>query len=299
VVDFIVSYWAVALVAGVTGRLIYKLRMMRKDVETELSQNTAKKIAALRADGRPKATELADEENELEENYNIELRAHRFKHSALNVFFVSIALIVCAYLMKFGGRPFSGDPEQWGQMGDFFGGMLNPVLAFASFMALLYTVKVQSEELRLTREELTKSSAAQQKSADSQIKQLKLQKQLEEFKAINSVYLNYINLAEEQYRTKIGPRGSLVELVDEVSLAKGEIDGLLFKKIVQESHLKKRDDVFNRAQLFAKNIMSAKIQFEKLVTLSSKMDEGFDLSINGVKSCPVPQATQKNSILSL
>lgn len=177
-VGFIVNYWAVALVAGITGILIYKLRIMKKDGETQLSKNTAKKIAVLRADGRPKATELVDEENELEENYKIELRTHRFKYSALNVFFASIALIVCAYLMKFGGRPFSDEPEQWGQMGDFFGGMLNPVLAFASFMALLYTIRLQSEELRLTREELAASRIAQEdssKALEGQLTNLQIQ----------------------------------------------------------------------------------------------------------------------------
>lgn len=43
---------------------------------------------------------------------------------------------------------FTDYPAAYGQMGDFFGGLLNPVLAFASFMALLYTIRIQSEELK-------------------------------------------------------------------------------------------------------------------------------------------------------
>lgn len=43
---------------------------------------------------------------------------------------------------------FTDYPSAYGQMGDFFGGLLNPVLAFASFMALLYTISIQSKELR-------------------------------------------------------------------------------------------------------------------------------------------------------
>lgn len=56
---------------------------------------------------------------------------------------------------------------QWGQLGDFFGGTLNPLFGFVSLFALLMTIVYQarslrnsSEELRLSREELSKSSAA-------------------------------------------------------------------------------------------------------------------------------------------
>ena len=44
--------------------------------------------------------------------------------------------------------------EHFGQFGDFIGGTLNPILAFLSFMALLYTIKIQMDELKLSREEL-------------------------------------------------------------------------------------------------------------------------------------------------
>ena len=44
--------------------------------------------------------------------------------------------------------------EHFGQFGDFIGGTLNPILAFLSFMALLYTIKIQTDELKLSREEL-------------------------------------------------------------------------------------------------------------------------------------------------
>lgn len=61
-----------------------------------------------------------------------------------------------------------------GTMGDFIGGMLNPFLAFVSFMAVLCMVKLQSKELRnssqelkLTRLELKGSKKAQQDSASA------------------------------------------------------------------------------------------------------------------------------------
>ena len=56
---------------------------------------------------------------------------------------VVVFSVIVLYLDTFGTRDFSSDPEQWGQMGDYFGGMLNPILAFALFIALLYTIGIQ------------------------------------------------------------------------------------------------------------------------------------------------------------
>lgn len=37
------------------------------------------------------------------------------------------------------------DQEKWGQFGDYFGGVLNPLLSFCAFMALLFTLKEQKQ----------------------------------------------------------------------------------------------------------------------------------------------------------
>ncbi len=49
---------------------------------------------------------------------------------------------------------------EWGQLGDYFGGTLNPLFGFVSVLALLITLIVQSKELRLSTRELRHSSAA-------------------------------------------------------------------------------------------------------------------------------------------
>lgn len=43
--------------------------------------------------------------------------------------------------------------QYWGQLGDFVGGLLNPLLSFAALMAVLYSVKMQRKELALARGE--------------------------------------------------------------------------------------------------------------------------------------------------
>jgi hypothetical protein len=192
---------------------------------------------------------------------------------ALSVF--SVFAYLAIFYAAHNGEGLSTDPAVWGQAGDFFGGMLNPFLAFCSFMALLYTIRIQSEELRLTREELTKSSEAHRSSANSQGKQLTLQKQLEEFKAINSVYLNYIALAEEQFRADIGAIGSLFKIATE-TVPKYEMTALNLRVVVQ-GRLKLDPDGAKRAHFYSSNVMSAKAQFEKLAKLSSLMEDDFNL----------------------
>ncbi|WP_233081447.1 hypothetical protein [Rheinheimera soli] len=101
-------------------------------------------------------------------------RCIKRNHHVIGAVLIATLIVpIVAYISKFSANGFSDDPGQWGQMGDFFGGLLNPVLAFASFMALLYTIRIQSEELgmtreelKLTRHELAKSSEANQKSSE-------------------------------------------------------------------------------------------------------------------------------------
>lgn len=59
----------------------------------------------------------------------------------------------------------------FGSFGDYFGGMLNPILTFLTFMGLLITIVLQQKELRLTRNEIKSSSKALQEQAETQEKQ--------------------------------------------------------------------------------------------------------------------------------
>jgi len=54
------------------------------------------------------------------------------------------AIPLTAWLIWFGGRPVSGDPNDWATLASFITGMLSPILAFAGFIGLLLTVREQS-----------------------------------------------------------------------------------------------------------------------------------------------------------
>ncbi len=149
-----------------------------------------------------------------------------------NIKYSLIALVVALggiYIAFFSLRlPVSSSPAEWGQMGDFFGGMLNPILAFASFIALLYTIRIQSEELRLTRREFEKSVKAQQRIAEESEKQLSQQVLLEDYRYISNKLRTHVAAAKELLVKNIPhngfpigstPPGSIGELVTALGYA--------------------------------------------------------------------------------
>ncbi len=90
----------------------------------------------------------------------------------------------------------SQEVESLGQMGDFFGGMLNPILGFLSFCLLLITIKLQSKELKNSTEELAKSS----KALTEQSKSLQLQNFENTFFNLIELY-NFIKINLSKIKT--------------------------------------------------------------------------------------------------
>lgn len=204
----------------------------------------------------------------------------RNRHVIGAVLIATLIVPIVAYVSKFSGNGFSDEPEQWGQMGDFFGGLLNPILAFASFMALLYTIRIQSEELRLTREELAKSSDAQQKSAGSQIMQLLLQKQLKQFSSIESLFLKYHFEADRIYHQNKKENNSIEEIFSIVlteKLARTDKVNALDLKNSLGIRSFAASDFRVATQMMLSQVLNAKFQFDKLIQLAGEMEENFDL----------------------
>lgn len=55
---------------------------------------------------------------------------------------VALLVVPLVYFWNFSGI-LSSSQDVWGQFGDYFGGILNPVLSFCAFIALLYTIHLQ------------------------------------------------------------------------------------------------------------------------------------------------------------
>jgi hypothetical protein len=94
--------------------------------------------------------------------------------------------VITYYISRFDECLIFGGPDTFGVFGDFIGGILNPTLAFLSFIALLITIRIQSKELKNSTEELAKSSEA----LTEQSKSLKIQN-------FENTFFNMINLHNE------------------------------------------------------------------------------------------------------
>jgi hypothetical protein len=80
------------------------------------------------------------------------------------IIFIMIFVLVLAvfpiytYWGSFGDRDRSTNPEQWGQLGDYIGGLLNPIIAFATLISVLYAIFLQKQELGETKSALVNQS---------------------------------------------------------------------------------------------------------------------------------------------
>lgn len=85
----------------------------------------------------------------------------------------SLFLIVCAALfLNFSDKssslkvPNEERLQYWGQVGDYIGGTLNPLLSFLALMAVLHTIKLQRSELKEAREEARLANTIQVKQTE-------------------------------------------------------------------------------------------------------------------------------------
>lgn len=96
---------------------------------------------------------------------------------------VIFSVVILAYVIKIywlSGGSLAGTPDVWGQFGDYFGGLLNPLIAFLAFYWLTQSVLLQKQELAETKDAL-------KESAESQSKQVLLAKKTAEINALSAI----------------------------------------------------------------------------------------------------------------
>ena len=78
---------------------------------------------------------------------------------------ISVAISsITIYVNHFDGG-LSSEHQRWGTFGDYFGGILNPIVALSAFILLAISIRIQKEELSETRNVLEESNKAQEKQA--------------------------------------------------------------------------------------------------------------------------------------
>jgi hypothetical protein len=105
-------------------------------------------------DGSNMMPEIEKDKKWLRETWNALPTEGQFLIRVISVVFTAA---LAAWIVNFGllqAQPVSGDSSHWGQLGDFFGGILNPLIAVATLVGVWSAVKLQRTELNDTREVL-------------------------------------------------------------------------------------------------------------------------------------------------
>ncbi|MFM2050823.1 MAG: hypothetical protein RL682_1314 [Pseudomonadota bacterium] len=76
-------------------------------------------------------------------------------------------LVVFAYFVKFSGFGFSNNQADWGTLGDYIGGVLNPTISVVTLYWLTRSIILQRRELQESREALRDTAYSQSKQAAS------------------------------------------------------------------------------------------------------------------------------------
>lgn len=166
----------------------------------------------------------------------------------IGLFFLAIVAIVAASWGYFGYlkiRPTIGVAE-FGQMADFFGGALGPILGFFSFMGLLVALYVQGAELKLSREELRLSREELAKSAgalDSQNSTIERQRFEQTFFSWLNTYRQLVDDACIEYSSL----GGLVSETGKKGLS--ELAALLRRSIKQAFEKRLNLNCFDQATI--------------------------------------------------
>lgn len=106
------------------------------------------------------------------ENLNKEIAQSRL---FIAVYSLIVAGIFVIWFPITQGKPLSDTVGEWGQFGDYIGGLLNPVVALFAFYWLTRSVKIQKEELSETKMALQDSKAAQEKQAETALAAARIQ----------------------------------------------------------------------------------------------------------------------------
>jgi hypothetical protein len=88
------------------------------------------------------------------------------EHKAVAAVLVVVALVLAAFLLNFVKSPIASTSDKWGQLGDYFGGLLNPVVALAALYLLSLSIRIQRKELAATRQALDEQARHANDSAD-------------------------------------------------------------------------------------------------------------------------------------
>jgi hypothetical protein len=93
----------------------------------------------------------------------------------ISFFIFIVAMVIVVYAYNFRDNSFSKDPANWGALGDYFGGILNPLISSMTLIYLVKTYLSQKEELRSSQEAASQQSQLANQQAEYAKELVKMQ----------------------------------------------------------------------------------------------------------------------------
>lgn len=115
---------------------------------------------------------------------------------------VCAAVVLSLYFYNFHGA-LAAKSDEWGQFGDFVGGVLNPAFSFLALFALLATFALQVRQLRMSANELRNSAEALIKQEQVQLRQ-NFESSFFQLLRLHNDIVNSIDLVSEEGRMTRG-----------------------------------------------------------------------------------------------
>ena len=133
----------------------------------------------------------------LEKNESITRSEKRVLNTGKWVLINIVSVLVIFYFYNFYNTTMLTQ-ESSAQFGDYFGGVLNPVLSFATICLLVWSIQIQLRELKLTRDELKLNTKSLQEQALELKRQNNFLIQKENDNSLHSEFEMYQRLFLEQ-----------------------------------------------------------------------------------------------------
>lgn len=171
--------------------------------------------------------------------------------------------LLAFYFLNFHGGV--GDKGDFGAFGDYFGGVLNPILGFATVGLLVWSLKYQMDELALSRQELAltrqelaetkEETALSRKAMEEQVNHIKNEARLNELTRL-------LDLSHKKYEAIINVKFPITSYPESPYANKqfNETYGSLINYAFINLHPKHKTHIINQAI----NDLSLKRHLEKL-----------------------------------
>lgn len=173
----------------------------------------------------------------------------------------AFTIVVASYSYNFGGDV-SDDINDWAKLGDFFGGVLNPFIAFLALIAIVVTLRYTRIALRLTEQSNKTTIESLNKANTLSLEQYRLSEEQTKQKKLDSLFNHIIRIDAEQSellrKTYTGLEG--VELGDLF------FEGDFFKKNMElgtKFHWDRMQVLMNTGLIYASLLEYKKLQGKK------------------------------------